>query len=216
MMRVADVMTREVRTAPPETTLKEVALILAELRVSGLPVVEAGRVVGVVSEADILAKERGESPARSGLLGLLLDDGADLAAKLQARTAGEAMTSPAVTIGPMRSVAEAAGRMIDERVNRLPVVDEDGAIVGIVTRADLVRAFVRSDEEITREIKDDLILRTLWISSDRIDVKVENGEVTIAGHVDSEAEAELVPTFAKKVPGVVSVTSTLTWPDANP
>jgi CBS domain-containing protein len=79
MMRVADVMTREVRTVAPETTLKEVGLILAELRVSGLPVVEAGRVVGVVSEADILAKERGEGPARRGLLGLLLDDGASCA-----------------------------------------------------------------------------------------------------------------------------------------
>jgi CBS domain-containing protein len=210
-MKISDVMTREVRTVTPDTPLSEVARILSELRVSGLPVVDDGRVVGVISEADILVKERGEGPPRPGLLGLLLDDSVDIAAKLEARTAGEAMTCPAVTVSGRRSLAEAASRMIDERVNRLPVLDEDGALVGIVTRADLVRAFVRTDAEIEREIKEDLILRTLWISPDRIDVKVRNGEVTIDGHVDSAAEAELVPTFARKVPGVLSVSSALTW-----
>jgi CBS domain-containing protein len=211
-MHVADVMTRKVKTVPPDATLKEVAAILTELRVSGLPVVESGRVVGVVSEADILLKERGPKPERHRLLGHVLADGDPLAAKLEARTAGEAMTSPAVTITPDRSVARAASLMIERAVNRLPVVDDDGAIVGIVTRADLVRAFVRSDEEIAHEIRDDLILRTLWIAPERIKVEVANGEVRIDGHVDSEAEAALVGTFARQVPGVVSVTSGLTWP----
>lgn len=211
-MNVADVMTRKVKSVSPDATLKEVAVILTELRVSGLPVVESGRVVGVVSEADILLKERGPAPERRGLLGHVLAGGDSLAAKLEARTAGEAMTSPAVTITPDRSVARAAGLMIERAVNRLPVVDDDGAIVGIVTRADLVRAFVRSDAEIAHEIRDDLILRTLWIAPERIKVEVVNGEVRIDGHVDSEAEAVLVGTFARRVPGVVSVTSSLTWP----
>src|SRR5581483_10829402 len=102
-MRVEDVMTREVETVKPETPLKRVAAILAELRISGLPVVdEHGVVVGVVSEGDILYKERLEPSGRGGLLGLLLSGGPDVDAKLQARTAGEAMTAPALTIGPRR------------------------------------------------------------------------------------------------------------------
>jgi len=212
-MKVEDVMTRDVKTVTPETSLREVARILAEHRVSGIPVVEDGRVVGVVSEADILVKERGEKPGRGGLLGLLLNDGAQLEAKLQARTAGEAMTSPAVTIGPRRRVAEAAAKMIEEQVNRLPVVDDDGNLVGIVTRADLVRAFVRSDEEIAREIREDVIFRTLWIPPEQVEVEVEKGAVTLRGHVENRSDAELLPSFVQRVPGVVSVDTQLTWED---
>jgi CBS domain-containing protein len=212
-MKISDVMTRDVMTVSPDVTLKEVAEVLSGLGVSGLPVVEDGRVVGVVSEADVLAKERGDSPRRSSLFGLLLDDGADLTAKLEARTAGEAMTSPAVTISQDRPLAEAAARMLDEQVNRLPVIEEDGTLVGIVTRADLVRAFARSDEEIAREVHEDVVLRTLWIAPERIQVSVEDGEVQITGHVESKAEAELLPEFVRKVAGVVSVSSSLTWDD---
>lgn len=210
-MKISDVMTRDVCTVAPDATLKEVAEALAGLGVSGVPVVEDGRVVGVVSEADVLAKERGESVRRGGLLGMLLDDGHDLEAKLTARTAGEAMTAPAVTISPDRPLAEAAARMLDEQVNRLPVVDEEGVLVGIVTRADLVRAFVRSDEEIAREVEEDVILRTLWIAPERVKVQVAGGEVEISGHVETKAEAEIVPEFVRKVAGVVSVSSSLTW-----
>ena len=212
-MKISDVMTRDVMTVSPDATLKQVAEVLAGLGISGLPVVEDGQVLGVVSEADVLAKERGEAPRRSGLFGLLLDDDSDLTAKLEARTAAEAMTTPAVTISPDRPLAEAAARMLDRRVNRLPVVEEDGTLVGIVTRADLVRAFVRSDEEIAREVEDDIILRTLWIAPERIKVSVAEGEVRITGHVESKAEADLVPEFVRKVPGVVSVSSSLTWED---
>lgn len=210
-MKVEEVMTRDVRTVTPSTPLKDVAALLAEHRISGIPVVEDGRVVGVVSEADILVKERAEKPGRPGLLGLLLDDTADVEAKLQARTAGDAMTSPAITIGPGRSITEAAAKMIDKGVNRLPVVDDEGKLVGIVTRADLVRAFLRSDEQIEHEIREDVILRTLWIPPENLSVSVSKGEVTIAGHVETKAEAELVETFVARVPGVVSVNSRLTW-----
>jgi CBS domain-containing protein len=210
-MKVEDVMTRDVKTVERETTLKNAAGLLAELRVSGLPVVENGRVVGVVSEADILFKGRAGKPEDIGLIGLLLElENVNVDAKLHARTAAEAMTAPAITIGPRRPLAEAAASMLDHRISRLPVVD-DGTLVGIVTRADLVRAFIRPDEDIAREIKDDVIVRSLWISPEDIDVEVEDGEVTIGGTVDTKADAELIPSFAERVPGVVSVASTLSW-----
>ncbi len=138
-MKVADVMTVDVVTVGKETPLRDVAALLTERRISGLPVVDEGRVVGVVSEGDILVKERGRKAERRGLFGVLLDDRATAELKLEARTADAAMTSPALTIGPDRPVAEAAGVMVDQGVNRLPVVNADGTLLGIVTRADLVR-----------------------------------------------------------------------------
>jgi CBS domain-containing protein len=214
-MTVKDVMTHNPTTVAPDTPLKEVARVLATMGISGVPVVDGGVVVGVVSEADILAKEHGEAPERRRLLGMLFEDGADLEAKLTARTAGEAMTQPAITIGPRRPVFEAAARMIDEGVNRLPVVDERGALVGIVTRADLVRAFLRTDAELAEEIREDVILQMLWIPPDDVGVSVAAGEVTLTGEVETQSEAELVEHFTRKVPGVVSVTSKLTWAQDN-
>jgi CBS domain-containing protein len=210
-MKVEDVMTREVRTVGPDTRLKDVAEILADLRVSGVPVVEREQVVGVVSEADILMKERAEGPVRHGLLGLLHADRGEVEAKLQAVTASEAMTAPAVTIGPTNSVSEAAATMIDKQVNRLPVVDGEGVLVGIVTRADLVRAFVRSDEEIEREIREEVIFRTLWIPPERVVVSVDKGQVTLTGRIETKSDADLLPKFVQRVAGVVSVDSQVTW-----
>jgi CBS domain-containing protein len=210
-MKVEDVMTRDVKTVSPATSLRQVAAALAGLQVSGLPVVDGDRVVGVISEADILIKERGETPSRGGLLGLLLDDRSEVEAKLHATTAGEAMTAPAITIGPRSTITEAAARMIDEGVNRLPVVDDGGKLVGIITRADLVQAFVRTDGEIEREIREDVVLGTLWIPPDRVNVLVERGQVTLSGEVETKIDAELLPKFVGRVAGVISVDSKLTW-----
>jgi CBS domain-containing protein len=211
-MRVQDVMTKEVATVAPDTSLKDVARLLMEHGISGLPVVEDGKVVGVVSEADILVKERGVNPPHHhGLVGLLFTEGVDVGEKLRSLTAGESMTTPPITITPARPVSEAAGRMIDEAVNRLPVVDDEGMLVGIVTRADLVRAFVRSDEEIGREIREDVVLRTLWIAPEQVTVVVKNGAVALTGHVGTKSDAELVVSLARRVPGVVSVTSDVTF-----
>ncbi len=209
-------MSSDVLTVRTDTSLKEVAELLADRRISGLPVVDDGLVVGVVSEADILFKERGPS-SRTGVFAWLLDRyGFEGQLKLEARIAGEAMTSPALTIEPQRPVAEAAHVMLDRRVNRLPVVDEHGTLVGIVTRADLVRAFARPDEEIEREITQDVLGHTLWLRDpSAVRVKVSGGKVTLAGVVDNEAEAELVDTFVAKVPGVVAVDSSLRWMTPN-
>ena len=172
-MKVEQVMTRDVVTVTPETPLKEAALILAERRISGLPVCdETSRVVGVVSENDILFKELGPDQRRGGPLAWLLDPAPSRSPKTIARTTAEAMTSPAVTTRPKAQVSEAARVMVERGVNRLPVVKE-GRLVGIVTRADLVNAFVRSDEEITHEIREDVIRKTLWLVPEELTVEVE-------------------------------------------
>jgi CBS domain-containing protein len=143
-MKVSDVMTEIVFTVTPDTPLTVVANRMLEYGVSGMPVVEDGRVVGVVSETDILYKER-SAPDRDGLVDWIAHYPDDPPrAKLEARTAGEAMTSPAVTIAPERYLSDAAALMLDLGIDRLPVVS-GGLLAGIVTRADIVRAFATVD-----------------------------------------------------------------------
>jgi CBS domain-containing protein len=203
-MRVAEVMTTQVLTVQPETTLKDVAELLAARGISGAPVVDAdGHVLGVVSEADILEKERRPRP-QSPVERLFGREHLD--PKALARTAGEAMTSPAVTIGGDRRVDAAATLMLDRSVNRLPVVDRDGLLVGIVTRADLVRAFVHTDEQIEREIREEVLLHELWLDPEDFELAVKGGEVTVTGGDGrTDGERELLVRRISLVPGVVSV-----------
>lgn len=208
-MRVKDVMTTDVATVAPDAELREVAALLVQLHISGVPVVDGGRVVGVVSERDILFKERPSSGLHRGVLAWLMDEG-DLMLKVDARTAETAMTSPVISIGPERGVADAAALMLDEGVSRLPVV-AGGALVGIVTRHDLVRAFARSDEEIWQEIESDPLIRSYWRRPGNYDIAVERGRVVLSGKVDSKAHARAIEAFVDCVPGVVDVTSRLHW-----
>ncbi len=210
-VRVGDVMTRDVVSVTPDTPLKDVAAALVERGISGLPVCDAdGAVVGVLSEADLLVKQGGSPERSGGLFAWLVETASapDLA-KLRAHTAGEAMTSPAVTVETASPVSEAARTMVSLGVNRLPVV-EDGRLVGIVTRADLVRLFTRSDEEIARDIRQDVVKR-LWIAPERIEIEVEQGEVVLRGEVDTEVEAGLLEKRIPLVAGVVGVRSELSW-----
>ncbi len=214
-MKVKDVMVKDVATVTPNALLKDVATILIDRGISGVPVVGSVRdVLGVVSEADILMKQREPSPRRSRLLGLVAEPvNAEEIAKLKARTAGDAMTTPAITIDPESSLADAAGLMVDRGVNRLPVV-ENGKLVGIITRADLVRAFNRGDAEIEREIREDVIVGFLYVPPDKVDVAVNQGEVTLTGTVENETDAGLLVNAVRGIPGVVSVKSSLAWPPA--
>jgi CBS domain-containing protein len=142
-MRVSDVMSERVFTATPDMPLRVVAERMLQYGVSGMPVVKDDRVVGVVSETDILFKER-IAPERNGVVDWLVHYAEDAPQRrLDAETAGEAMTTPAVTIASHRAVADAAALMLDLSIDRLPVVD-DGQLVGIVTRADLVRDFAQT------------------------------------------------------------------------
>ena len=211
VMRVEDVMSREVVTVEPRTPIKDVAHLLVERRISGVPVVEAdGSVVGVVSEGDILLKERdrgGSAPLLAHLLDLELPE----RGKHDACDAADAMTAPPVTIRRTRPVHEAAALMLDRCVNRLPVVDEHSRLVGIVTRADLVRAFARTDAEIEREIREDVLGRTMWAAPERFAVEVDGGEVTIEGRVVDQQSADVLTRLLERVPGVVHVRSDLSW-----
>lgn len=205
-MKVETIMTHDVASVTPETPLKVVASTLLGFGISGVPVCDrAGHVVGVVSESDVLFKELGPEPHGRALFPQL-----ERKSKEGARTAGEAMTSPAVVIDPKSAVWEAARKMLEHHVNRLPVVD-DGRLVGIVTRSDLVRAFVRPDAELERELVDDVMARTLWIDTDRVDVDVELGEVRLSGTVDTKTDAEIIADYAARIPGVVRVQSELGW-----
>jgi CBS domain-containing protein len=211
-MKVADLMTREVVFVGPDATIKDVANLLVEHRISGLPVCdEAGRVIGVVSEADILYRE--SDPAeRDGPLAWLFDDTVHVEArKAAARTAGEAMSTPPITIGGFRVAAAAARTMLEHRIKRLLVVDIHGKLQGIVTRSDLVRAFVRTDEEIEREIRVDVLERTLWSGPDSVDVSVADGEVTLAGELETKGDVDILVKLVTRVPGVLGVQSTVTY-----
>jgi CBS domain-containing protein len=210
-MLVRDLMSPAVHTFHPGTPLRDAASVLVVKGISGAPVCDAeGHVLGVLSESDILFKEHGVDADRGRLLGWLSEAMAgDLLAKQAARSVGEAMTSPAITIRPGATVAAAARAMTNERVNRLPVVDGE-RLVGIITRADLVRAFTRSDEEIQKELED-VIARQLWIPLEYVQLEVERGLVHVTGTVDTRTEAELVTAFATRVPGVVDVLSELDW-----
>jgi CBS domain-containing protein len=205
-MRVEDAMTADVLIVSRDTPVKDAAAVLARENISGLPVVDEGIVVGVISEADIVARATG-SRASPSLLGQLFGRKA-VPENVEFTRTGDSMSSPAITIAPGRPVAEAARMMIEHRVNRLPVVD-DSRLVGIVTRADLVRTFVRPDEELEREIREDVAGRALWIDTRELEIGVERGVVTLAGEVERPADAELLERLTEAVPGVVSVRSEL-------
>ncbi len=205
-MKVEDVMTRDVRTVLPGQSLKDVAALLSEHGIGGVPVVdEGGSPLGVVSKADIMIKERAEVP-RSGGWWIFGRDDAGAAAKVTARTAGEAMSAPPITTDPALPVSLAAARMLDEGVNRLLVVRR-GALVGIIARHDLVCAFARNDAEIEQEILADAARELSW--PDALQVSVHDGEVTLRGEVDSVFDAKSLPELVRQVLGVVSVDSQL-------
>lgn len=213
-MKVRDVMTSPVYSVTTDTPLKDVARLLIERRISGAPVVDAaGAVVGVVSEEDFLARQADAEPTRHRPLSWAWMGGPDqrAIAKLHATTAGEAMTSPAITIGADRPLSEAAGVMSRSDINRLPVVDDDGRLIGIISRADVVGAFARSDEELLGIVQDSLrAVDGLQI------LEVRDGIVVLSGTVASEALAKTARHVAERVEGIVAVDdSKLSW-DPNP
>ncbi|MFM9373589.1 CBS domain-containing protein [Streptomyces sp. Da 82-17] len=207
---VADVMTKKVVAVRVGAEFKEIVATMARWAVSAVPVVEGergGRVVGVVSEADLLPKEEFRDH-RIGLveqLGHLAET-----AKAGSRTAGDLMTSPAVTVGPEASLPQAARIMAAHHVKRLPVVDEQGTIQGIVSRVDLLKVFLRSDEDLAAEIRQGVVERWFPLSRNQVEVRVEDGVVTLSGDVQDSSLIPMAARLAQAVEGVVDVRSELT------
>ena len=201
--RMRDVMTTSVVTVDRLTPYKEIAALLTGHRISGVPVLSMGRkVTGIVSEADLLAARTGRTA--SGRRVLPWPSGHK---RHQGLTAAQLMTSPPITIYPDASVAAAARLMNAHRIRRLPVVDPEGKLLGIVSRRDLLTIFLRPDEQIAREVRD-ILAELLPDEKDGIQVTVHNGLVTLTGHPAATGERDLLPLavrLAWDVEGVVDV-----------
>ncbi|MFF2779566.1 CBS domain-containing protein [Streptomyces sp. NPDC058052] len=183
-LKVGGLMTDDVVSALPGMSFRDVAKLLAEHDISGLPVVDADdHVVGVVSESDLLAR--------------------------RAPTARGVMSAPAVTVHAEEAAADAARLMARRGVERLPVVDEEERLVGIVTRRDLLRVFLRPDPEIRRRIREEILADSMDLPQDAVDVHVLDGVVTLAGRVRLRSQAVMLLRLAERVEGVVAVVDRL-------
>ena len=209
--RVDDVMTRRVATVQVGTPFKDVARLLAERKVSAVPVLDHdGKLVGIVSEADLLRKEQYHEEAVPARRGFRSRRERVLRAKASGDFAGDVMTAPAITIGPKATVVEAAKLMIEREVKRLPVVDSQGCLVGIVSRADLLWVFLRPDDEIAEEIRYEVFARTL-LQEPTYTVAVTDGIVTLSGKLDRRSSVEIADRLVRAVDGVVDVVNGLTY-----
>ncbi len=206
--RVKDVMTADVAYVREHTSYKELVRLLAERRVSALPVVDVNlNVIGIVSEADLLLKQ--QQPADSFQRFLLEGKRRRLErAKARGGTAVELMSRPAITVGPDATVAEAARLLRMHLIKRLPVADPLGRLVGIVSRSDLLSVFLRPDDEIRREILEEVVSE-LGMGPDRFDVTVREGVVTLQGSCERRSLVQVVVRAVTAVEGVVRVENRL-------
>ena len=210
---VKDVMSTHVMAVRPNAPYKEIAAMLHEQRVSAFPVIdENNKVIGMVSETDLLAKEAFEGTVPRTPQSPTQDS---LRTRVNAVTAAGLMTKPPVTIGPDEPVTRAARLMFDRRVKRLPVTSDDGTLIGIVTRSDVLSVYNRPDAEIQREITADLILGKFLCDPAKFTVSVKDGIVTIEGTPETAVVGHDLIDDTRHVEGVVAVRDRLSYP-ANP
>jgi CBS domain-containing protein len=211
---VRDVMSTHVIAARQSAGYKEMAVMLRDQRVSAFPVIDDdNKVIGVVSETDLLTKEALEGTVPSTLEGLTRQR---VQSQVNAVTAADLMTKPAVTIGPDRPVTDAARLMFDRRVKRLPVVSDDGTLIGIVTRSDVLSVYSRPDTEIQRQVIQDLVLGTFMGDPDRFTVTVKDGIVTIEGTPETSQVGHDIIDTIRHMEGVVTVRDRLSYPTDSP
>ncbi|HVC42073.1 MAG TPA: CBS domain-containing protein [Candidatus Saccharimonadales bacterium] len=206
-LQVGDVMTRDVVTVSPDAAFKHIEQLMDEHHLSALPVLDAkGGVVGVVSEADLMLRTEAaaEEPGR------WTHDARERRSKAHAQTAAGLMSSPAVTVPSNLPLAAAARLMRKQSVKRLPVVDS-GRLVGIVSRADVLKSYLRSDAEIQSDVADGVIRGSMWLDPSTFDVKVDDGVVRLRGEVDRRSDVEILTTLTLAVEGVIGVDPTLTY-----
>ncbi|WP_330340215.1 CBS domain-containing protein [Streptomyces sp. NBC_00557] len=208
---VSDVMSHTVAAVGRGAAFKEIVQLMQDWKVSALPVLEGeGRVVGVVSEADLLPKEefRDSDPDRATQL-RRLDD----LAKAGGLTAEDLMTSPALTVHANATLAQAARTMAHAKVKRLPVVDDVGMLQGIVSRADLLKVFLRDDEEIAEEVRQEVVAYLFPAPVSAVQVEVRNGVVKLIGHARGTSLVPVAARLVRAVEGVVDVEFELTRSD---
>lgn len=208
---VADVMTKDVITVETRTSFKDVARLLAEHKISAVPVVDnAGWPLGVVSESDLVRKAEFRAPSPAGWFARRRRTAR---AKAAGRTAGDVMSKPAITIRPDASVSAAAHTLADHHITRLVVVDEGGLVAGIVTRSDLLRTFLASDEDIRERVVRDVVMHALWENPATMQVDVHEGIVTLSGEVERRTLVPIAANLTRCVAGVVDVVNLLDYID---
>jgi CBS domain-containing protein len=206
---VKDVMTTRVIWVKKDATFREMATALREHRVSGFPVVDDdGKVIGVVSEADMLAKEALDD--EPGVISGILHHRDQV--KARGVTAGDLMTNAVVAVRPEDTVEHAAKLMYDRRVKRLPVTDENGRLVGIISRADVLSVFDRTDHDIYQEITNEVILGGFLANPSAFQVTVKDGIVTLAGRPETNEAGHDVVRLVRHVQGVVAVRDRHNYP----
>ncbi|WP_431961459.1 CBS domain-containing protein [Actinacidiphila sp. bgisy160] len=210
--KTGHVMTADVVSVREGAPFKDVVALLARHRISGLPVVDDDeKVLGVVSETDLMLRQASQEDGPRRRLPTLSAAARRKAARARARTAGQLMSTPAVTVRAGETVAVAARTMAEHRVNRLPVVDEEDRLVGIVTRGDLLQVFLRPDPDIRAEIVDEVVVRALWLAPRAIGVSVHHGVVSLEGRLERRTEVALAEAMTRQVDGVVAVVNRLTY-----
>jgi CBS domain-containing protein len=215
---VKDIMTKRVVAVHVDASFKEMASRLRQERVSAFPVIDDdGKVIGVVSEADLLPKETLDAGWAAGIPEMTAQvlHPRDQE-KAESVTAADLMTQPAVTAASGDTVEHAARVMYVNRVKRLPVVDAQGHLVGIVSRADVLSVFERLDVDIRKEITDEMILNELHTDPDRLTVTVNGGIVTLAGSPETAELGHAIVARTRHVQGVVAVRDRLDYPVARP
>ncbi|WP_369254658.1 CBS domain-containing protein [Streptomyces sp. R35] len=211
---VSDVMTHTVAAVGRKANFKEIVQLMEQWKVSALPVLEGeDRVVGVVSEADLLHKEefRDGDPDRNTQLRRLSD-----LTKAGAVTAEDLMTAPVVTVHADATLAQAARIMAHAKVKRLPVVDDMGKLEGVVSRGDLLKVFLRDDEDIAEEVQREIVSYLFRAPSSPVRVQVRDGVVTLAGQIRDTSLVPVAARLVRAVEGVVDVEFELTGPSRGP
>ena len=212
---VKDAMTTQVIWVEQDTPYAAIAAALREYRVSAFPVLDqAGQVIGVVSESDLLAKlALGGGEDQTAITGILHQHQME---KARAVTAADLMTSPAATVAPDETLEQAARLMYQRKVKRLPVVDADNRLAGIVSRADVLAFYDRPDVETGEEIRNDIAVCESLADAGRFNVTVTDGVVTLTGRPRTRQQGHDIARRARHVQGVVAVRDRLDYPPPGP
>ncbi len=207
---VSDVMVTEMVSVQPATTFKKTVQLLQEHRVSALPVADRdGHLLGIVSETDLALKEERQPSAPIPIIEAA--GHRRQRAKARGTRAADFMSTPVATVAPGASLNAAARLLHQHGVRHLPVVDHDLRLIGIVTRRDLLRVFLRPDGDIHHEVAAGVLRATFNLPADAVQVEVGDGVVTLAGMVPWRSSAREIVDRVSVLDGVVDVVDRLSW-----